>query len=165
LTTLAEGWLPEPLVLHDGARVLEVPCGRGTWILAVARRWSGLLAVGVDLIPANLANGRREAADQGLDVTFVLGRSPDLPFADHTFDVVLSSGSLQRCRDVHETLVDLTRLLTTCGRAVLVLAAGEDGSIREPRHREVTLGDLEGWCRDLGLQVSDRGAGWANIGR
>ena len=74
--------------LRAGSRVLDVACGNGNATLAAAR--SGAHVVGVDYVPALLADGRARAVAEGLDVEFVLGDAEDLPLETGTVDAVLS---------------------------------------------------------------------------
>lgn len=161
---LSAGWLPGAVELPGGVRVLESPCGRGRWIKGVVERFEARGAIAVDPIPANLAEARQTAAETGLEITFILGSASDLPFADGTFDWVLSAGALERCAHVDATLHELTRLLAPEGRAVLVWEDSDD-SLRERPRRRVRRTDVEPWCRQLGLRVFDGGETWASIGR
>src|SRR4051812_44185473 len=81
--------LCEVVDLGGGQRVLDVACGNGHAALAAARRFCEV--TGLDYVPSLLERARERAQAERLDVTFVEGDAEALPFADRTFDVVLST--------------------------------------------------------------------------
>jgi SAM-dependent methyltransferase len=80
--------LCEAVDLRPGQRVLDVAAGNGNATLAAARRWADVTST--DYVPALLERGRARAAAERLSVTFQEADAEDLPFADSSFDVVLS---------------------------------------------------------------------------
>jgi ubiquinone/menaquinone biosynthesis C-methylase UbiE len=80
--------LCEAVDLRPGARVLDVAAGNGNASLAAARRWGEVTST--DYVPALLERGRAKAEAERLAVTFKEADVEQLPFADRTFDVVLS---------------------------------------------------------------------------
>ncbi|KIJ54225.1 hypothetical protein M422DRAFT_64329 [Sphaerobolus stellatus SS14] len=71
------------------ARVLDLGCGSGDWILSCAREWENTLFVGMDLVPiqpdlATLGNKTLRTR-----ITWVIGNFlEELPFEDEEFDFV-----------------------------------------------------------------------------
>jgi ubiquinone/menaquinone biosynthesis C-methylase UbiE len=64
----------------------------GTGITAIAARERGAVVTGMDLTPELLEVARRKAADEGFgDIDFREGDAEALPFADASFDVVVST--------------------------------------------------------------------------
>jgi SAM-dependent methyltransferase len=80
--------LCEAVELRPGQRVLDVAAGNGNATLAAARRWADVTST--DYVPALLDRGRAKAAAERLPVTFQEADAEQLPFADSSFDVVLS---------------------------------------------------------------------------
>jgi ubiquinone/menaquinone biosynthesis C-methylase UbiE len=80
--------LCEAVDLRPGQRVLDVAAGNGNATLAAARRWGDVTST--DYVAALLDRGRARAAAEGLPVTFQQADAEDLPFADSSFDLVLS---------------------------------------------------------------------------
>jgi SAM-dependent methyltransferase len=80
--------LCEAVDLRAGQRVLDVAAGNGNATLAAARRWAEVTST--DYVPALLERGRATAAAERLSVTFQEADAELLPFADSSFDVVLS---------------------------------------------------------------------------
>src|SRR3954468_22909635 len=73
------------LVRADGGRVLDLGCGQGSLLLAVAEDSPGATGDGVDLDARELARGRAAAAARGLDgrVTFHESDASTWPPGDH----------------------------------------------------------------------------------
>jgi ubiquinone/menaquinone biosynthesis C-methylase UbiE len=69
-------------------RVLDVACGTGVVSITAARL--GAHATGLDLTPELLQRARENARISGVAVEFHEGDAESLPFADGSFDVVLS---------------------------------------------------------------------------
>ena len=80
--------LCEAVDLRPGQRVLDVAAGNGNATFAAARRWGDVTST--DYVAALLDRGRARAAAERLPVTFQEADAEDLPFADSSFDVVLS---------------------------------------------------------------------------
>lgn len=80
--------LCEAVDLRPGQQVLDVAAGNGNATLAAARRWGEVTSI--DYVPALLERGRAKAAAERLPVTFQEADAEQLPFADGSFDVVLS---------------------------------------------------------------------------
>jgi ubiquinone/menaquinone biosynthesis C-methylase UbiE len=76
--------------LYDGAQVLEIGCGTGNLTLAAKRAESGVDMTGLDPDPRALTRARKKG--RGLTgVRFEQGYAQKLPYADGSFDRVLSS--------------------------------------------------------------------------
>lgn len=76
------------LPIEPGERVLDIACGSGQWTIPAARR--GARVTGVDIAENWLAQARKRAAQEGLDVRLDVGDAEELPYEDGSFDVVLS---------------------------------------------------------------------------
>jgi len=81
--------LAEAVDIHADERVLDIAAGNGNATLAAARRFANVTST--DYVPDLLNNGRTRAAAEGLAVDFQVADAEDLPFADGSFDVVLST--------------------------------------------------------------------------
>ena len=77
--------------VRPGHRVLEIGCGTGNLLLAVKRSQPAATVVGVDPDLTALARAQRKAHRRGLAVQLDRGYADELPYADDSVDVVLSS--------------------------------------------------------------------------
>jgi ubiquinone/menaquinone biosynthesis C-methylase UbiE len=100
-----------------GARILDIGCGDGALVRALAAR--GAIAVGVDPDPVMLAAARRLAAEAHVPATFLEGRAENLPFPDASFDVVTAMTVLCFVPDAKGALREMARVLRPGGRLVL----------------------------------------------
>jgi len=74
--------------IRPGAKVLDVACGTGVAALTAAR--AGAEVHGIDLTPELVQHARENAALMKLNASFDEGDAEALPFADATFDFVVS---------------------------------------------------------------------------
>jgi ubiquinone/menaquinone biosynthesis C-methylase UbiE len=76
------------LNLKPGMRVLDVACGTGNLSLPAARL--GAVVTGVDIAPNLLEQARATAKREALVVQFDEGDAENLPYADASFDAVIT---------------------------------------------------------------------------
>lgn len=110
--------LCEAVDVRAGERVLDVASGSGNAALAAARRFA--VVVGLDYVPELLEQARRRAAAEGLQIDFQEGDAEALPFADDTFDVVLSTCGAMFAPDQDRTAQELLRVCRPGGRIGMV---------------------------------------------
>jgi ubiquinone/menaquinone biosynthesis C-methylase UbiE len=77
---------------------------------------------GIDVIPGMIANSRRKAAENNLDVTFELGSIDDIPFPDSQFDAVMCSFMIFHMPEtvMHKGIVEIYRVLKPRGRLLVL---------------------------------------------
>jgi SAM-dependent methyltransferase len=100
--------LCETVGLRAGATVLDVATGTGNAALAAARR--NCVVTGVDNAPELLHHARRRAATEGLAVEFTEADAGKLPFADGSFDYVISTLGVQFAPDHERAAAELRRV-------------------------------------------------------
>lgn len=76
------------LNLKPGMKVLDVACGTGNLALPAAR--AGAEVTGVDIAPNLVEQARENAKREGLKATFDEGDVEAMPYADASFDAVLT---------------------------------------------------------------------------
>jgi ubiquinone/menaquinone biosynthesis C-methylase UbiE len=76
------------LNLKPGMKVLDVACGTGNLAIPAAR--SGANVTGVDIAPNLVEQARENAGSAGLNVQFDVGDAEALPYADASFDAVIT---------------------------------------------------------------------------
>jgi len=106
--------LCEAIDLRAGERVLDVAAGNGNATLAAARRWADVTST--DYVESLLERGRERAAAERLPVTFRPADAEALPFADASFDVVLSSFGVMFTADQDRAAGELWRVCRPGGR-------------------------------------------------
>lgn len=87
-TTEAANHFVQQMAIPPGARVLDVACGTGNTALPAAR--TGAEVTGVDIATNLLEQARQRAAGERLNIRFQEGDAEELPFPDHSFDVVIT---------------------------------------------------------------------------
>jgi ubiquinone/menaquinone biosynthesis C-methylase UbiE len=106
--------LCEALDLRPGSKVLDVAAGNGNATLAAARRFTDV--VSTDYVGALLERGRERAQAERLPVTFQEADAEALPFADASFDVVLSTFGVMFTPDQDKAAAELLRTCRSGGK-------------------------------------------------
>ncbi len=106
--------LAEAADVRAGELVLDVAAGSGNATLAAARRFAQVTST--DYVPALLDKGRRRAEAENLDVQFRIADAEDLPFADGSFDVVLSTFGAMFTPDHTRPAREMLRVARAGGR-------------------------------------------------
>jgi ubiquinone/menaquinone biosynthesis C-methylase UbiE len=106
--------LCEALDLRAGSRVLDVAAGNGNATLAAARRWCDVTST--DYVASLLESGRARAQAEGLAVQFQEADAEALPFADASFDVVMSTFGVMFTPDQEKAAAELARVCKPGGR-------------------------------------------------
>ena len=106
--------LAEALDLRSGSLVLDVAAGNGNSTLAAARR--GCRVTSTDYVPALLERGRMRAEAEGWNVSFQTADAEALPFADASFDYVVSTVGVMFTPDQPRAAAELFRVCRPGGR-------------------------------------------------
>ncbi|MGZ8272886.1 MAG: class I SAM-dependent methyltransferase [Burkholderiaceae bacterium] len=106
--------LAESVDVRAGEHVLDVAAGNGNATLAAARRFADVTST--DYVPALLDKGRERARAEGLAVRFLEADVEELPFADASFDVVLSTYGAMFAPDHQRTASEMLRVVRPGGR-------------------------------------------------
>ena len=106
--------LCEALDLRSGAKVLDVAAGNGNVTLAAARRWCDVTST--DYVPSLLERGRARAAAEGLKVEFKQADAEALPFADASFDAVVSTFGVMFTPNQDKAAAELLRVCKSGGK-------------------------------------------------
>jgi ubiquinone/menaquinone biosynthesis C-methylase UbiE len=97
--------------------VLDVAAGNGNASLAAARRFARVTST--DYVPELLAQGRRRAEADRLEVAFQVADAEQLPFPDASFDVVLSTFGVMFAPHQERAGKELLRVAKPGGRVGL----------------------------------------------
>ncbi len=104
--------LCEAVDLRSNQRVLDVAAGNAT--LAAARRFADV--VSTDYVGSLLDRGRERAKAERLAVTFQEADAEALPFADDSFDVVLSTFGVMFTPRQEQAASELVRVCRPAGK-------------------------------------------------
>jgi arsenite methyltransferase len=115
--------------LARGERVLDIGSGAGMDSLVAAQMVGAEGSVtGIDMTEEMLGKARAAAAESGFgNVEFVQGEAEALPFADESFDVVISNGVIDLVPDKDAVYSEIFRVLARGGRIQIA-----DVTIQQP---------------------------------
>lgn len=128
--------------LETGEQVLDLGSGSGTDVFfAAVRVGDSGRAVGIDFTDAQVEKATRLRDRESLSqIEFVEGAIDDLPFEDHSFDVVVSNGVINLSPVKSRVFAEAARVLKPGGR----LALADIVSARPLKER--TRRDVELWA-------------------
>jgi ubiquinone/menaquinone biosynthesis C-methylase UbiE len=157
LRMIVEAAAPKP-----GERVLDVACGGGIVVCAFAPHVKQ--ATGIDMTPAMLDRARQLAAELTIgNVAWDRGDVGSLPYADSSFDIVVTRFSMHHFLDPLAILREMVRVCAPGGRVLVVdMYASDDPAkaaawnsaekLRDPSHvRCLTLRELRGLFNRVAL--------------
>jgi SAM-dependent methyltransferase len=114
--------LPELVAtLSRGARVLDVACGGGKWLIAIARRFAATELVGVEYEPDSVARAMRHVSEAGLGqrIRIEPRTIPDMPFREQ-FELVYLQDALHELPDPVGALRSAWTTVRPGGRLVVL---------------------------------------------
>lgn len=107
----------ERLEIKPGARLLDVACGTGNLSIPAAR--AGAVVTGVDIAPNLLTMARERAQDEGVEVRFDEGDAEALPYADGSFDEVVSMFGAMFAPQPEKVAAEMARVCRRGGRVAM----------------------------------------------
>lgn len=144
----------------DGARVLEVGCGRGAGTQLIIEKFGGTHVTAFDLDEDMVARARRRLA--GLDgmVKLTVGDATAIDEPDASFDAVFDFGVIHHVPDWPLALAEIDRVLRPGGRfyfeEVTSHALRRWASrtfLEHPDHDRFTAADFVAALEDRGVEV------------
>jgi len=158
--SLFRGLLPS-LGLPDGARVLDLGCGGGTYVRLLGGL--GHRVMGLDYSVPSLV--RAVAADPGRKGRhYLAGEAYALPFPAASFDLVVSIGVLQALGEPYRALAEMARVARPGAALVVEALNGRSGPAllhraidrvmgRPRRVRSYAPAHVRAWLAAAGLEV------------
>jgi len=137
------------------AHLLDVGCGWGRVIVGLKQHIPTLRVVGMDLTERLLRLAEEVVpSETGMkDVRFVRGNAQCLPFADASFDAVISTRVLQYVQDPVAAVAEFQRVLRPGGRAVVFLPNKWNPYLRLKYHTKLySPVEVKKWFEAVGLR-------------
>ena len=104
----------EAIDIRAGEAVLDIAAGNGNATLAAARQFAKVTST--DYVGALLERGRQRAAAEHLDVMFIEADAEALPFADNSYDAVLSTFGVMFAPNQDRAASEMSRVVRSGGR-------------------------------------------------
>ncbi|WP_224271018.1 methyltransferase domain-containing protein [Haloprofundus salinisoli] len=139
--------------LREGDDVLDLGSGSGmdAFVAALHVGDAGSV-IGLDMTDEQLEKARRLRDEAGMEnVSFEQGYIEDLPFADESFDVIVSNGVINLSAEKEHVFTEASRVLRPAGRLAL------SDIISETRMPESIKSNADLWAACIGgaEQVTD----------
>ncbi len=123
----------ELLEAAAGLRILDLGCGTGADLQAIASRLDGDCELqGVDISPDLVGEAERRAAAAGVSIAFTTADAQALPFAAQSFDRCRIDRMLMHVPAPDRVLREVHRILVPGGRLVVSEPDWETVTIRHP---------------------------------
>ena len=118
LTNWGLGYIP----FRGGWTILDVGCGGGRTLRRLLGRSKGATVYGIDLSEESVAKARQVNADLLDTRVFVRqGSASELPYSDHTFDLVTAVETVYFWRDLPQCFEEVKRVLKPGGLFAILL--------------------------------------------
>ncbi len=160
----AIGRLRDAVAATSQMRVLDLACGPG--IVTEALAPDAALVVGLDITPVMLQRAAVRAAAAGIgNAGFALGDCTSLPFADSSFDAVVSRSAVHHFFEPAAVFREVSRVLRAGGAFVIsdVVSSEERQesalhnaleTLRDPTHaRMLPESELLGMLTSIGFRI------------
>jgi ubiquinone/menaquinone biosynthesis C-methylase UbiE len=149
-----------------GLRILEVACGRGGFVKELSRNGAHVTGCDFSLAALRVGQEKLRALGNGTSAALIQGDAQALPFADESFDLVVSCETIEHVPDVRKALREMWRVarpgaklfLTTPNYANLMGLYDLYARVRHPGRRDDQPFDRRQWFPQIRGYV--RGAGW-----
>lgn len=114
----------ERIDLRPSLDLLDVGTGTGGNVAIPAAR-RGANVVGLDIAPELFEHARRRAAEAGVEIEWVEGDAQDMPFADESFDRVVSTMGAMFAPDHTRAAAELLRVCRAGGLVAMTTWAND----------------------------------------
>jgi ubiquinone/menaquinone biosynthesis C-methylase UbiE len=129
--------------LPAGGAILEVAPGPGFLSVELARR--GFSVTGLDISRTFVGLARANAEKAGVAARFELGNASAMPFADASFDFLVSRAAFKNFCDPEGALAEMRRVLKPGGRGLII-----------DMRRDASMDEINRYVDRLGVPWLDR---------
>ncbi|MFX1470288.1 MAG: class I SAM-dependent methyltransferase [Promethearchaeota archaeon] len=107
--------------LNPIGTLVDVGCGSGNLIIQIAKKFSNLDLIGIDLSEAIIATAIKSADDNGVNknIKFEIGTVEKLPFPDDSIEFIVSTLSLHHWSDPLTSFKEIFRVLRRNGTCLV----------------------------------------------
>lgn len=105
------------LGIQPGMKVLDVACGSGNLAIIAAKK--GADVTGIDIAENLIETAKKRAAEEGLNINFEQGDAEDMPYADNSFDLVMTMFGAMFAPRPDVTAAELLRACKPGGRVAM----------------------------------------------
>lgn len=153
----------DALEIRETDHVIDIGCGHGRSLGALATRAASGRVVGVDPsdLMTEIAVTRNKALVKAGRVKVMVASAADLPFADDTFDKALCVHVIYFWRDLRTSFREIARVLKPGGRLVLGFRTDADQAVVRAFPADVycfrAIAEVIGALRSAGFSI-DEGA-------
>jgi SAM-dependent methyltransferase len=149
-----------------GLRVLEIACGLGGFVKQLVHVGAHVTGCDFSFTALRVAQGKLQAVEGNPSTVLVQGDAAKLPFADNSFDMVVSCETIEHVPDVEAAVQEMHRVTKSGGKLFLTtpnylnLMGLYDlyARVRHPTRKDDQPFDRRQWVLQIHKWV--RQAGW-----
>jgi ubiquinone/menaquinone biosynthesis C-methylase UbiE len=109
----------EHIGVVTGLNVLEVACGRGGFSNELARAGARVTGCDFSFVAVRVAHAKLRAMNERASANFIQGDAQDLPFAENSFDLVISCETIEHLPNASRALREMLRVSRPGGKLFL----------------------------------------------
>ncbi|MDJ0555881.1 MAG: bifunctional 2-polyprenyl-6-hydroxyphenol methylase/3-demethylubiquinol 3-O-methyltransferase UbiG [Microcoleaceae cyanobacterium MO_207.B10] len=114
--------------ISNSHQIIEIGCGGGIFCEYIARQGYNIL--GVDISSGSISVAQEHALKNNLTVNYQTASVYELPFADESFDVVMSSDFLEHIEDLERAIYEMSRILKQNGLFIFDTISRSEKSVQ-----------------------------------
>lgn len=103
--------------IDNNSNLLDVGCGAGQTAIPAAKR--GIRVTGVDIAENLIEHAHQRAIAEKIDTRFDVGDAENLPYSDHSYDVVISMFGAMFAPRPDQVVKEFVRILKPGGRLLM----------------------------------------------
>lgn len=97
-------------------KILDLGVGSGYLSFSIAKKYSDISVVGLDIVEKALAANRIRAKEESIrNISFITYDGMDFPFADGEFDMVVTRYALHHFPDIRKSMSEISRVIKSEG--------------------------------------------------
>jgi ubiquinone/menaquinone biosynthesis C-methylase UbiE len=130
--------------LPNGGDLLEVAPGPGFLAIELARD-PRIRVTGLDISKTFVELAKKNAEEAGVRAEFRLGNAAHMPFADHSFDLLVCRAAFKNFSEPEKALKEMRRVLRPGGTGLII-----------DLRRDVPMADVKQYVSGMHLSAIDR---------